>query len=355
MKRRMNSTPPYHVIATDMDGTLLVPNHVVSAFTKKVLQQIVAHYPHEVFVILASGRPVVDLACTLEGLELPEYCGYIISLNGARVHRIVTTCNPVDGSVKERQMEQVVGMSLSAEDVRRLLLLLPEGETEVNINMFQRDEWHCTLDWTDELNYYASGFRYDLFQVQDVLQAYHAYRSADTEAPTQRPSACANDAVPLDDPDPLNPLGGVGKVFFGSDNLERLHQLCNRIKEELPHLTLTFSSPYCMELTAPGVTKASGLAHLLPLLQAHTQKYRIVGCTEKDKLLHHTEEPWDIAKDCIAFGDSENDEVLLRSVAKGCMMANSSRKLLEKLPLLEVIKSNAEDGVAAKLMEVYSL
>jgi len=156
------------------------------------------------------------------------------------------------------------------------------------------------------------------------------------------PKDCSSD----DDSDHGNPLGGVGKINFGSDNVERLQILRGRIEREFPDITITFSSRCCMELTAKGVTKASGLAHLLPFLQRHLQD----SCQGI-----RMDEPWALSSCCIAFGDGENDEVMLSSVAKGCLMANCAATLRERLPQLEVIKSNAEDGVAQKLEEVFHL
>ena len=48
----------------------------------------------------------------------------------------------------------------------------------------------------------------------------------------------------------------------------------------------------------------------------------------------------------VAFGDGFNDVQMLSASGKGLIMGNAPASLKETLPNLEVIKTNAEDGVA---------
>lgn len=57
----------------------------------------------------------------------------------------------------------------------------------------------------------------------------------------------------------------------------------------------------------------------------------------------------------LAFGDSMNDEPMLRVVPHSFVMANALPILKETLPDREVITSNREDGVAKKLAEIFNL
>jgi len=56
-------------------------------------------------------------------------------------------------------------------------------------------------------------------------------------------------------------------------------------------------------------------------------------------------------QDTIAFGDGFNDEKMLIASAKGLLMENAANSLKEKLPHLEVIATNKENGVAKFLSE----
>lgn len=57
----------------------------------------------------------------------------------------------------------------------------------------------------------------------------------------------------------------------------------------------------------------------------------------------------------VCFGDSMNDEPMLRVVPHSFVMANALPLLREALPDKEVILSNEEDGVAKKIVELFHL
>jgi hydroxymethylpyrimidine pyrophosphatase-like HAD family hydrolase len=51
-------------------------------------------------------------------------------------------------------------------------------------------------------------------------------------------------------------------------------------------------------------------------------------------------------EEVVSFGDGFNDVEMLSLTGKGLIMGNAPALLKETLPHLEVIKTNAEDGVA---------
>ena len=51
-------------------------------------------------------------------------------------------------------------------------------------------------------------------------------------------------------------------------------------------------------------------------------------------------------EEVVSFGDGFNDVQMLSASGKGLIMGNAPDLLKETLPDLEVIKTNAEDGVA---------
>ena len=86
---------------------------------------------------------------------------------------------------------------------------------------------------------------------------------------------------------------------------------------------LTFSHPRgLVEISPPGVTKATGLAEVAARLGV-------------------------AAADVVAFGDMPNDLEMLRWVGHGVAMGNAHPALLEVAD--EVTASNAEDGLALVL------
>jgi len=76
---------PVHLIAIDMDGTLLNPAHKL---TPRVKQAIAAARAQGVRVVLASGRPVSGLAPFLAELGIEGDAEFCIACNGAVVENI---------------------------------------------------------------------------------------------------------------------------------------------------------------------------------------------------------------------------------------------------------------------------
>ncbi|MFC1507892.1 HAD-IIB family hydrolase, partial [Pseudomonadota bacterium] len=70
----------YKIVASDLDGTLLTPDHKITPFTKDVLNRL--HQQGKDFVF-ATGRHHIDVAGMREHLGIPAY---MITSNGARVH-----------------------------------------------------------------------------------------------------------------------------------------------------------------------------------------------------------------------------------------------------------------------------
>ena len=60
-------------------------------------------------------------------------------------------------------------------------------------------------------------------------------------------------------------------------------------------------------------------------------------------------------KDAVSFGDGFNDYDLITQTGLGFAMKNSIYRLLEKLADTEIIESNAEDGMAKKVRELFNI
>lgn len=69
----------YQVVASDLDGTLLSPDHTLSPYAKETLKLLTARGIHFVF---ATGRHHVDVGQIRDNLEIKSY---MITSNGARV------------------------------------------------------------------------------------------------------------------------------------------------------------------------------------------------------------------------------------------------------------------------------
>ena len=60
-------------------------------------------------------------------------------------------------------------------------------------------------------------------------------------------------------------------------------------------------------------------------------------------------------KDCIAFGDGQNDIEMLSWVGKGYVMANADPRLKEACPELEEIGFNKDEAVAKHLAMLFGI
>jgi Cof subfamily protein (haloacid dehalogenase superfamily) len=115
------------------------------------------------------------------------------------------------------------------------------------------------------------------------------------------------------------------KLFFTHDDHEKLVELKNRIledhSEEFSH---AFSLPICLEFMDKSVDKSVAIAKIL----------EIEGFSFQE---------------AISFGDGFNDERMLDAAGIGLIMGNAPENLKYKLPHLNIISTNNEDGVAKYL------
>ena len=122
----------------------------------------------------------------------------------------------------------------------------------------------------------------------------------------------------------------VAKVFFIAEP-EDTEKLENEVKEKFKNdLSITVSSPYCLEFMKKGVNKASTLKKVLEILKIKPEEV-------------------------IAFGDSMNDYEMLSFVGKPCIMGNGSDRLKAALPDVEVVGKNNQDAIGRKLIEIFNL
>lgn len=83
----------YQVVASDLDGTLLSPDHTLSPYAKETLKLLTARGVHFVF---ATGRHHVDVGQIRDNLEIKSY---MITSNGAcSRHRWQSDLYPQPGS-----------------------------------------------------------------------------------------------------------------------------------------------------------------------------------------------------------------------------------------------------------------
>ncbi len=194
------------IVASDLDGTLLAPDHKLSTFTKKTLKDL--HEKGFTF-IFATGRHHVDVAGIREIAGIPAY---MITSNGARVH---------DQQDREMYSKNV------PQDLVQAIVYIVKDDDRILTHMYRNDTWLMSHEDEALREFHSdSGFTYQLFDINNA------------------------------------PTDGIAKVFF--TNNDKDHELLvsyeNLINEKFAgKVSVAFSTPWCLEVMGEGVSKGDAL------------------------------------------------------------------------------------------------
>ncbi|ROR14262.1 hypothetical protein EDB67_13222 [Vibrio crassostreae] len=194
------------IVASDLDGTLLAPNHQLSDFTKLTLKKL---RDQGYTFIFATGRHHVDVAGIREIAGIPAY---MITSNGARVHD---------------QNDQLMYSQNVPQDLVQPVIDVVRQDPNIFIHMYQNEDW--LLDREDEMLakfHSESGFSYKRFEADNA------------------------------------PSDGIAKVFF--THPEQDHEYLVTFEQKLrdafgDKLNIAFSTPWCLEVMAAEVSKGHAL------------------------------------------------------------------------------------------------
>lgn len=194
----------YHVVASDLDGTLLSPDHLLTPYAKETLKLLTAEGVHFVF---ATGRHHIDVGQIRDNLEIKAY---MITSNGARVH-------DTDGNL-------VFSHDLD-HDIAQDLFGVVHTNQDIVTNVYRGDQWFMNRHRPEEMKYFKEAvFNYSLFE-PGLLEA-----------------------------------DGVSKVFFTCDSHEKLLPLEQALLARWgDRVNVSFSTLTCLEVMAGGVSKGHAL------------------------------------------------------------------------------------------------
>ncbi|MCR4033769.1 Cof-type HAD-IIB family hydrolase [Flavobacterium panacis] len=253
------------VIVSDLDGTLLNPQHRISDYTKSIFQEL---HNQGYLIVVATGRHHLDAMAIIDKLEIPVY---LVSSNGARIH--------------SPNKEELFSFNLDSDVVKAALNV--EIDPEITVVLFKENIWQ-TNKWNEKLNSFQEELKYHPELVD--------YKT-------------------------LEDFSSI-KIFFSCPDHEKLVKLKDAIlANSSEHLHHAFSLPTCLEFMDKSIDKAVSIERVL----------------EKEGFT---------LQEAVSFGDGYNDVQMLSASGKGLIMGNAPASLKEELSDLEVIKTNAEDGVA---------
>lgn len=197
---------PFHIVASDLDGTLLAPNHQLSEFSKQTLKAL--HEKGFTF-IFATGRHHVDVAGIREIAGIPAY---MITSNGARVH--------------DQNDQLMYSNNVPQELVQPVIDVISEDRT-IFIHMYQDEDWLLDRDDETLAKFHSeSGFSYKRFSAAKA------------------------------------PNTGIAKIFFTHPEKDHDHLVTfeNKLREKFgDKLNIAFSTPWCLEVMAGDVSKGHAL------------------------------------------------------------------------------------------------
>ncbi|WP_434357816.1 Cof-type HAD-IIB family hydrolase [Parasalinivibrio latis] len=194
----------YKIVASDMDGTLLTPDHRVAPYTQSVLHRL--HDQGKQF-IFATGRHHLDVASFREKVGIPAY---MITSNGARVH--------------DTEDNLIFSHNVDPEIAKQLIEMAKHDKT-LSIHIYRDSDWLVSeIDETLEKYHKESGFSCELFD--------------------------------MDNP----PLENIAKIFFIRHDHDYLTQYEDRFNDAFgSKVSVAFSTPFCLEVMGAGVSKGAAL------------------------------------------------------------------------------------------------
>ncbi|WP_409415829.1 Cof-type HAD-IIB family hydrolase [Flavobacterium sp. PS2] len=200
------------VVITDLDGTLLNPDHKVSPYTKSVFQEL---YNQKYLIIVATGRHHLDAMGIIDTLGIPVY---LVSSNGARIH--------------SPEKKELFAFDITSDVVKSALSA--DIDPEITTVLFKENVW-LTNRMSEKLNAFQADLVYHPELVDySTLEDYKAI-----------------------------------KIFFTHDNHEKLVALKDVIlSKNSDVLHHAFSLPNCLEFMDKSVDKSVAIAKVLELENA---------------------------------------------------------------------------------------
>ena len=209
------------VVVSDLDGTLLNPNHVVSEYTKKTIRKLTDSGVH---FMIATGRHHVDAERIKKSIGIEAY---LVTGNGSVVK------DPTGKTIYQALIDESIAKKILEIDVA----------AGVFKNIYQGDHW--MIEEIDDVfkDYYAKGeFEYK----QVLFKDYY------------------------DQP--------ISKIFFTSLTSDKLKPLAIQIERTFgDFVDVTFSIPECLEIMPKGVNKGQAILETIPNFMARAEEVIAFG------------------------------------------------------------------------------
>ena len=256
----------YKMLVLDMDDTLLTDDHKISDLNKKVLLEAQAKGVH---VVLASGRPTSAMTAYAKELELDLNDSYMISFNGAIISRVKDDFMLFEQKLTVEQIHELYDYSVKK---KTHIITYLNGEI---------------ISETDS----------EFIEIEKEITGMPHLKVANFKDTVNRPAV---KCILLEDP-------------------AYLKELENDLKLAMPHLSVSMSKPFFLEVAQNGIDKAASIKLLAEKLNIHQSEI-------------------------IAVGNAGNDLTMIEYAGLGVWVDNVTPELRDKADL--IVASNNDDGVA---------
>ena len=275
------------LVAFDLDGTLLNPEHRLTQPTLDKLRELDGL---GVSIVFATGRsaPAVYEHVAALGIQSTLPC---VLYNGAVCYAFPQPC--ADGAEAAARKEELFSLGIDLADAAAVCAFAAERDLLVQYYVGDHIYVRPTCD-----------------EHRDLVRRYHELTGASHTTVDEYPLAESPAKMLLMTDDPDGVLSTVREA-----------QASGALPSGLA--SIRGSPPFFVEMLGKGVYKGSGLAKL---------------CERRGVAM----------SDVIAFGDGENDVEFVRDAGLGIAMMNG-RDAVKQVAKRVTAHTNAEDGVAREL------
>jgi Cof subfamily protein (haloacid dehalogenase superfamily) len=256
----------YKMLVLDMDDTLLTDDHKISKENKETLMKA---QEMGVLVVLASGRPTPAMIDFARELRLDFYNSYIIAYNGA----VIT-------DVKEDEI--LFEQTLTATQIHELYDYSLKSKTHI-------------ITYVD--NKIVSETDSEFIEIERTITGM-----AHNKVPSFKDAVTTN---------------AVKCILL--ENPEYLKKVEVDLKIAMPHLSISMSKPFFLEVAQNGIDKGNSLHFLATKLGIHSSEI-------------------------IAVGNAGNDLSMIEYAGLGVWVDNVTPELRDKADI--IVASNNNHGVA---------
>lgn len=249
-----------------MDDTLLTDDHKISDLNKKVLLEAQAK---GVYVVLASGRPTSAMTAYAKELELDLNDSYMLSYNGAIISRVKDDLVLFEQKLTPEQIHELYDYSV---------------KMKTHIITYLDEE---IISETDS----------EYIEIEKEITGMPHLKVSSFKDAVDRPAV---KCILLEDP-------------------AYLKEVEKDLKAAMPHLSVSMSKPFFLEVAQNGIDKAASLKLLAEKLGIHQSEI-------------------------IAVGNAGNDLTMIEYAGLGVWVDNVTPELRDKADL--IVASNNNDGVA---------